>query len=66
MMRGGRRVRPGESVHAASGTLQGGSRPVPARFRQVNRTAKYPVRVLARLDKMLEKVRRRVSRLALK
>jgi nicotinate phosphoribosyltransferase len=66
VMRKGRRVRPAESVHEIRERCKAGLARLPARFQQVNRTAKYPVQYSLQLDKMLEKVRRRVSRLALK
>jgi len=66
VMRGGRRTGPAESVHALRDRCKAGLSCLPARYRQVNRTARYPVRYSQRLDRMLEKVRRRVSRLALK
>jgi nicotinate phosphoribosyltransferase len=66
MMRGGRRLGPAESVHALRERCKAALARLPARYRQVNRNASYPVRYTQRLHKMLEKVRRRVSRLAVK
>jgi nicotinate phosphoribosyltransferase len=66
VMRGGRRLGPAESVHALRERCKAALARLPARYRQVNRNASYPVRYTQRLDKMLEKVRRRVSRLAVK
>ena len=66
LMRGGRRLGPAESVHALRERCKAALARLPARYRQVNRNASYPVRYTQRLDKMLEKVRRRVSRLAVK
>src|ERR1700690_2992134 len=66
VMRGGQRLGPAESVHALRDRCKDALARLPARYRQVNRNASYPVRSSQRLDKMLEKVRRRVSRLALK
>jgi len=66
VMRGGRRVVPPESVHVLRERCTAGVAHLPERYRQVSRTATYPVQYSKRLDKMLEKVRRRVSRLALK
>lgn len=63
VMRGGRRLAPAEPVHALRERCRAGLARLPARFRQVNRNASYPVRYSEQLDKMLEKVRRRVSRL---
>ncbi len=66
VMRGGKRVGPSEPVHVLRERCKAGLACLSQRFRQVNRNATYPVRYSQRLDKMLEKVRRRVSRLALK
>ena len=63
---GGRRVNPPESVDALRDRCPASLHRLPARYRQVNRQATYPVRYSKQLDKMLEKVRRRVNRLALK
>jgi len=63
VMRGGRRVTPAEPVHALRERCKAGLARLPARLRQVNRNASYPVRYSEQLYKMLEKVRRRVSRL---
>jgi nicotinate phosphoribosyltransferase len=63
VMRGGRRLAPAEPVHALRERCRAGLARLPARFRQVNRNASYPVRYSEQLDKMLEKVRRRVNRL---
>jgi hypothetical protein len=38
---------------------------LPRRYRQINRTAVYPVRYSKRLEGLLEKLRRRVRRAAL-
>jgi nicotinate phosphoribosyltransferase len=65
-MRGGRRVGPAESVHALRERCKASLACLPGRFRQVNRGATYPVKYTKGLNKMLEKVRRRVTRLALK
>ena len=65
VMGGGRRSGPAETVGALRARCKAGLACLPARYRQVNRRASYPVRYTQRLDKMLEKVRRRVSRLAL-
>ena len=66
VMRGGQRLGPAESVHALRERCKAALARLPARYRQVNRNASYPVRYTQRLDKMLEKVRRRIRRLAVK
>ena len=66
VMRGGQRLGPAESVPALRERCKAALARLPARYRRVNRNASYPVRYTQRLDKMLEKVRRRVSRLAVK
>ncbi len=66
VMHGGQRLAPVESVHALRDRCKASLARLPARYRQVNRNARYDVKYTQRLDKMLEKVRRRVSRLAVK
>ena len=39
---------------------------LPKTYRQINRTAVYPVRYTKRLEALLEKLRRRIRRSALK
>ena len=66
VMRGGKRIQPPEPVSALRDRCISGLAHLPARCRDIKRTAVYPVRYSKRLEKMLEKVRRRVSRFALK
>jgi nicotinate phosphoribosyltransferase len=66
VMRGGRRLAPPEGVGALRDRCVAGLSHLPQRYRQINRTAVYPVRYSKKLDAMLEKVRQRVSRFALK
>jgi len=66
VMRSGRRVAPAESVHALRERCKASLACLPTRYRQINRHASYPVKYTQRLDKMLERVRQRVSRLAVK
>jgi nicotinate phosphoribosyltransferase len=65
VMRGGRRVAPAESVGALRDRCMAGLACLPPRYRQINRTAVYPVRYSKRLQALLEKVRRRIRRSAL-
>lgn len=65
VMRGGRRVAPVESVAALRDRCMAGLACLPPRYRQINRTAVYPVRYSKRLQALLEKVRRRIRRSAL-
>jgi nicotinate phosphoribosyltransferase len=65
VMRGGRRVAPVESVAALRDRCMAGLTCLPPRYRQINRTAVYPVRYSKRLQALLEKVRRRIRRSAL-
>ncbi len=66
VMRGGRRLTPVESISALRERCISGLEHLPQRYRQINRTAVYPVRYSKRLETMLEKVRRRIRRSALK
>jgi nicotinate phosphoribosyltransferase len=66
VMRGGRRVAPAETVAALRDRCMAGLAALPERYRQIHRSAVYPVRYSKRLDAMLEKVRRRIRRSALK
>jgi nicotinate phosphoribosyltransferase len=65
VMRGGRRLTPVESVSALRDRCIAGLACLPQRYRQINRTAVYPVRYSKRLETLLEKVRRRIRRSAL-
>ena len=66
VMRGGQRIAPPEPVSALRDRCISSLARLPARCRRIGRTAVYPVRYSQRLERMLEKVRRRVSRFALK
>jgi len=66
VMRGGRRLKaPEPMAHLRARCLDGLAR-LPRRYRQIGRSAVYPVRYSKRLEAMLEKVRRRVRRAAAK
>jgi nicotinate phosphoribosyltransferase len=66
VMRGGRRLKaPEPMAHLRARCLDGLAR-LPRRYRQIARSAVYPVRYSKRLEAMLEKVRRRVRRAASK
>src|SRR5579863_3183457 len=66
VMRGGRRLKaPEPMAHLRARCLDGLAR-LPRRYRQIARSAVYPVRYSKRLEAMLEKVRRRVRRAAAK
>jgi nicotinate phosphoribosyltransferase len=66
VMRNGRRVAPAESISVLRGRCINSLARLPQRFLQINRIAVYPVRYSQRLKTMLERVRRRVRRSALK
>jgi nicotinate phosphoribosyltransferase len=66
VMRSGRRVAPAESISVLRGRCINSLARLPQQFLQINRTAVYPVRYSQRLKTMLERVRRRVRRSALK
>jgi nicotinate phosphoribosyltransferase len=65
VMRAGRRTAPAESVNALRDRCIASLAHLPQRYRQIHRTAVYPVRYSKRLESMLEKVRRRVRPSAL-
>ena len=66
VMRGGRRSTPPQAVADLRARSLAGLARLPRRYRQINRTAVYPVRYSKRLEGLLEKLRRRVRRAALK
>jgi nicotinate phosphoribosyltransferase len=66
VMRGGRRLTSVEPISALRERCTAGLAHLPQRYRQINRTTVYPVRYSKRLKTMLEKVRRRIRRTALK
>jgi nicotinate phosphoribosyltransferase len=66
VMRGGRRVAPPEPVGALRDRCLAGLARLPRRCRQIHRAAAYPVRYSKQLDRLLEKVRRRVRDFAVK
>jgi nicotinate phosphoribosyltransferase len=65
-MREGRRLAPKPSVESLRANCVANLAHLPRRYMQLHRKANYPVHYSKQLDKMLEKVRRRVSRVALK
>ena len=65
-MRGGRRLAPKQPVQLSRERSLANLAHLPKRYRQIARKANYPVHYSKQLEKMLEKVRRRVSRLAVK
>jgi nicotinate phosphoribosyltransferase len=66
VMRGGQRTRPAESVGELRARTLACLEHLPQRYRQIGRSAEYPVRYSKQLESMLEKVRRRIRRSALK
>jgi nicotinate phosphoribosyltransferase len=66
VMRGGRRTTPTQAVADLRARCLAGLARLPRRYRQISRSAVYPVRYSKRLESLLEKLRRRVSRAALK
>ena len=66
VMREGRRIGPAETVGGLRDRCLAGLARLPQRYRQINRAAVYPVRYSKQLDRLLEKVRRRVRRFAVK
>jgi nicotinate phosphoribosyltransferase len=65
-MRAGRRIAAKEPVEKLRERAMDNLAHLPKRYRQITRKANYPVRYSKQLKKMLEKVRQRVSRAALK
>jgi nicotinate phosphoribosyltransferase len=66
VMRGGRRLTPREPVSALRARCLAGLARLPKPLRQINRVAVYPVRHSKTLHSLLEKVRQRVRRSAVK
>ncbi len=66
VMRAGRRITLAEPVDALRRRCLDGLARLPERYRQIHRPAAYPVRYSKRLMTLLEKVRRRIRRTALK
>ena len=66
VMREGRRTRSAEPVSELRSRTLASLKRLPRRYRQIDRSAEYPVRYSKQLNVMLEKVRRRIRRSALK
>ena len=66
VMRGGRRIAPAEPINTLRGRCMAGLERLPQRFRQIHRSAKYPVHYSERLTALQEKVRQRIRRFAVK
>ena len=66
VMRGGQRLNAKEPVQSSRERTLASLAHLPKRYREIGRRANYPVHYSKQLEKMLEKVRRRVSRLAVK
>ena len=66
VMRAGRRVAPAQPVADLRARCLAGLARLPRTYRQINRVAVYPVHYTKRLEALLEKLRRRIRRSALK
>jgi nicotinate phosphoribosyltransferase len=66
VMCAGKRTRLAEPVTASRARTLASLQRLPQRYRRIDRSAQYPVRYSKQLQAMLEKVRRRVQRAALK
>ena len=66
VMRGGRRTQPAESVSSLRERCMKSLERLPLRYRQIHRSAVYPVRYSKRLTALQREVRRRIRRFALK
>ena len=65
-MRGGRRILPSEPIGQLRDRCLENLARLPQRYRQIQRTAVYPVRYSKRLTAMRDEVRQRIRRFALK
>jgi nicotinate phosphoribosyltransferase len=65
-MRGGRRILPSESIGQLRERCLANLARLPQRYRQIHRTAVYPVRYSKRLTAMRDEVRQRIRSFALK
>jgi nicotinate phosphoribosyltransferase len=61
VMRAGRRLGPSEPLQNSRERCMDSLKHLPERYRQIRRKAVYPVRYSEKLDRMLEKVRKRVA-----
>jgi nicotinate phosphoribosyltransferase len=66
VMQAGRRTMAAEPVSELRARALGSLEKLPKQYRQINRRVEYPVRHSKQLEGMLEKVRRRIRRSALK
>ncbi|MFZ0412434.1 MAG: nicotinate phosphoribosyltransferase [Candidatus Acidiferrales bacterium] len=66
VMRGGKRVAPAEPIAKLRERCVMGLERLPEKYRQIFKTAEYPVRYSKKLEAMLERVRKRIRRSALK
>jgi len=66
VMRAGRRTLPAEPVDALRNRCMTNLARLPQRYRQIHRSAVYPVQYSKRLTAMQQEVRRRIRRLAVK
>src|SRR5271156_6473758 len=66
VMRAGRRVTPAQPVADLRARCVASLARLPKTYRQINRAAVYPVHYTKRLEALLEKLRRRIRRSALK
>jgi nicotinate phosphoribosyltransferase len=66
MMKEGKRIVPAEPIAALRSRCQAGLARLPEKYRRIDRSAEYPVKYSRSLEKMLDKVRRRVKKSAIK
>ena len=66
VMRGGKRIVPAETIQALRDRCMKNLARLPQRYRQIHRSAIYPVRFSKRLTAMRDEVRKRIRSLALK
>ncbi|MGC1660607.1 MAG: hypothetical protein WA737_11380, partial [Candidatus Acidiferrales bacterium] len=66
VMRGGKRVAPAEPIAKLRERCVMGLERLPEKYRQIFKAAEYPVRYSKKLEAMLERVRKRIRRSALK
>jgi nicotinate phosphoribosyltransferase len=66
VMKDGKRIVPAEPIEALRSRCQAGLARLSEKYRRIDRSAEYPVKYSRSLEKMLDRVRRRVKKSAIK
>jgi len=66
VMRGGKRILPPEPISVLRARCAAGLARLPEKYRRIDRQAAYPVKYSKSLERMLDKVRRRVKKSAIR